>query len=197
MDAYAGLCIYQKLQTVSVPGNIPEKHYAGLPVSLYQDDGQSVIAYGYWSRVNIQSNPEVQTIKVSKGLAAVEITEVLIPGAILDLHQKSLASCGPAPFIVVCKKAKFQTMPAPSATTVGESSTSNLHNVTHLNTSEDFQSVSNEDKGQTQESWLADAEESTSPDFTGCLKNTTVDTENQQIGKTVLDELANNPEIPI
>ena len=58
----------------------------------------------------MQSSTEVQNIKVTKDIVVVEITRVLVPGAILDLHKKSLASFGTVPFTVVCRKTQLQTM---------------------------------------------------------------------------------------
>ena len=52
----------------------------------------------------------MQNIKVSKDIVAVEITKVFVPGAILDLHKKSLASFGTVPFTVVCIKTQLQSM---------------------------------------------------------------------------------------
>src|SRR5882762_1217014 len=199
LDAYASLCIYEKLQTIPIPGDIPETPHAGFLVSLYQDDGQTLIAHGHWSRINMQSNPEVQNIKVSKDIVAVEISKVLVPGAILDLHKKSLASLGIVPFTVVCKRAQLQTAHAESSSAIErDQSAINLQDTHQSNTvQENSGPISDEAEQHTQDSWLADAEEITSLESIQTSDDATIDPENQQMGKAILDELSCNSESPI
>ena len=198
LDAYASLSIYEKLQAVPIPGNIPEAPHAGFSVSLYQGDGQNQIAHGHWSQVNMQSNPEVENIKVSKDIVAVEITKVLVPGAILDLHKKSLASFGTVPFTVVCKKTQLQTMHVEGSAIEGDSRGANLQNIGQSNMVQgDSESMPDEARQHIQEHWLADAEKTVHPELSELSQHSMVDLENQQIGKAILDELSANSESPI
>ena len=188
LDAYASLSIYEKLQTVPIPDNIPEAPHAGFAVSLYQDDGKNLIAHGHWSQLNMQSSAEVQNIKVAKDIVAVEITKVLVPGAILDLHKKSLASFGTVPFMVVCRKRQLQTMHVEvSPVMEGDSSAAHIQGIGQSDiVQEDSESMLDEAGQHMQESWLADAEATAGPEVTKSSQNVMVDLENQEIGQAIL-----------
>src|SRR6266487_6982945 len=86
LDAFAHLAVYTRLQDVPEPGELPENPLPGLSVSVYQEDGQTLIAYGQWSSANSNSNSKVGCIKVTKTRAAVDTTKVVVQGAILKLH---------------------------------------------------------------------------------------------------------------
>jgi hypothetical protein len=141
----------------------------------------------------------VQNIKVSKDIVAVEITKVFVPGAILDLHKKSLASFGTVPFTVVCRKTQLQSMHVEvSPVMEGDSSVANLQNIGQSDMVEEDSEPMPDEVGQhIQDSWLTDAEETASPEATESSQNAMVDPENQQIGKVILDGLSSNSANPI
>jgi len=107
LDAFAHLSIYQWFQEVPEPGELPEHPLPGSPISVYQEDGQILIAYGQWSSANL--NSKVENINITKTRAAIDITKVVVKGAILKLHEKSLESFGQPPFTIVCKHNQLQT----------------------------------------------------------------------------------------
>jgi len=107
VDAFAHLTIYNRLQEIPEPGELPEKPLPGIAVSLYQEDGQTLIAYGQWSSANSKS--KVGNINITKTRAAIDITKVVVKGAILKLHEQSLESFGQPPFTIVCKRSQLQT----------------------------------------------------------------------------------------
>ena len=139
--------------------------------------------------------------RLQKTIVAVEITRVLVPGAILDLHKKLLASFGTVPFTVVCRKTQLQTMNVKvSPVMEGDFSVANMQIIGQLNmVQEDSESMLDEVGQHIQESWLADAdsEETASPEVTKLSQDTMVDIENQQIGQDILDELSGNSASPI
>ena len=51
-DAHASKCTYEKLVELEKYGNVPHTAVPGLPVIIYQEDGQKIIAYGTWSSLN-------------------------------------------------------------------------------------------------------------------------------------------------
>ena len=51
-DAHASKCIYETLVQLEKYGNVPQNAKPGLPVIIYQEDGQKTIAYGAWSSLN-------------------------------------------------------------------------------------------------------------------------------------------------
>ena len=107
LDAYASLAIYERLQDVPEPGDISAEPLPGLSVSVYQEDGHTLIAYGRWSSANL--NFKVGNINITKTRAAVDIIKVVVRGVILRLHERSLESFGQPPFTIVCKRNQLQT----------------------------------------------------------------------------------------
>lgn len=103
LDALAALKIYEHLSKFSSPGVISDSALPGTPVSVYHEDGQ-IIAKGILS----QCPPAAQFagVNITKTRAQVTISEVIIPGAILALHDnKSLLSFGEPPFDIVHKRS--------------------------------------------------------------------------------------------
>jgi hypothetical protein len=76
----------------------------GLSVALYQKGGEALIAYGIWSGENMKSKSVIHGIEIKGQIVAIEILKLVIPGAILHLHQKSLKSFGSVPFSIACEK---------------------------------------------------------------------------------------------
>jgi hypothetical protein len=107
-DALVPLQIYQRLSQISAPAEILDTALPGTPVSVLQDDGQT-IAYGILSQ-----EPRTSTcrgINYTATRARVTIQSICIPAAILPLHKAPLASLGPTPFDVLIKRNKLQTCP--------------------------------------------------------------------------------------
>ena len=111
IDALVSYQIYETLKAIPLPGPLPDIPHAGLSVALYQN-GETLIAYGSWSSINMQSHPKVDSISVSSTRAAIDISKVIVGGAILNLHNKSLESFGAPPFTIVCKRNQLQTASA-------------------------------------------------------------------------------------
>ena len=106
-DAHASKCIYEKLVQLEKYGNVPQNATPGLPVIIYQEDGQKTIAYGAWSSLNTEENAVVDDIALhtSDKLVAIEIQKVSVPGAIIESHKKkALKDFGPPPFVLVCNR---------------------------------------------------------------------------------------------
>ena len=100
MDAWACLEIYHKLSQISLPGVIKDSALPGTPVSVLQDDGQ-VIAHGILSQE--VPAPTCRGVNITPSRAQVTIHHVIMPGALLPLHNTSLAALGPIPFDVLVK----------------------------------------------------------------------------------------------
>ena len=102
-DALVALQIYHCLSQSTVPKKLKET-IPGTPVSIHQDDGQ-VIAYGILSL-----EPPTSTcrgVNHTPTRARVTVQTILVPGAILPLHNVSLSSCGPLPFDILIKRTNL------------------------------------------------------------------------------------------
>jgi len=53
-------------------------------------------------------NSKIENINITKIRAAIDITKVVIKGAILKLHEKSLKSFEQPPFTIICKYNQLQ-----------------------------------------------------------------------------------------
>ena len=115
LDAWASLEIYHQLAHSSIPETIPDSANPGTPVIILQDDGQA-IAHGVLSLNNSKS--ACMGVNPTSSRARVTIQKILIPGAILRLHNTSIASLGPAPFDVIVKRTTLRSHPVSSATSV-------------------------------------------------------------------------------
>ncbi|EDR06924.1 uncharacterized protein LACBIDRAFT_328290 [Laccaria bicolor S238N-H82] len=103
-DAHASKCIYEKLVQLEKYGNVPQNAAPGLPVIIYQEDGQKTIAYGAWSSLNTEENAVVDDIalQTSDKLIAIEIQKFSVPGAIIESHKKkALKDFRPPPFVLI------------------------------------------------------------------------------------------------
>ena len=108
LDAYASQAIYNRLLEIERLGNIPENVPHDLPVTVYQEDGQKVIAHGIWSKLNFENNPILDGVDFQTSenirLVAVEIQKITIPAAIIKSHhQHALKDFGLLPFTIICK----------------------------------------------------------------------------------------------
>jgi hypothetical protein len=72
-----------------------------MPVLLYSTDNTVVVGHGYLSPHLHKSS--FDGVNLTKMRTLVEISEVLVPAAIISSHDKrSLQSFGPTPFSLVC-----------------------------------------------------------------------------------------------
>jgi hypothetical protein len=100
-DAYVSLLIYEELTKITVPHALPSSLHPSMPILLYSTDNTTVIAKGQISRYS--RDRAYDGINISLTRTVVNITKVLVPGAIVTTHrQRSLSSFGQTPFSVVC-----------------------------------------------------------------------------------------------
>ena len=101
LDVFASRMIYKHLLNIPIPGPLPAHPSAGDGVLVFNSDRTRIIASG-----SICPDPcgsLVDGIKLSPTRIAVEVNNVLVPGAIMNQHQKrTLESFGSVPFKVVC-----------------------------------------------------------------------------------------------
>ena len=95
-DAHASKCTYEKLVELKKYGNVPQNAVPGLPVIIYQEDGQKIIAYGTWSSLNSEENAVIDNTALhnSDKILAIEVQKVSVPGKSLRVtkiwHSKTL-----------------------------------------------------------------------------------------------------------
>ncbi|KAH9475789.1 Werner syndrome ATP-dependent helicase-like protein [Psilocybe cubensis] len=107
-DAYACICIYNKLSTLETPQVLPSQFNAGIPVLLFNTDKASVIARGKIS--SHKDDRQLDGINITTTRTAVDIEEVFVPGALISSHRNcSLASFGTPPFTLVCLRSHLKT----------------------------------------------------------------------------------------
>ncbi len=109
MDAWVSLEIYHKIANAAIPGNIT---IPGTPVVVKHDDGK-VIAHGIVSYDT--SKAPCTGVNHTQTRIRVTVQNVLVPGAILRLHNASLASFGPPPFDILVKQTLLQGHTIPKA----------------------------------------------------------------------------------
>ena len=81
-DAYVSLMLYHELSKFSIPRALSPNPPALAPVLLYHTDNTLIIAHG---RLSAQSNiPEIDGIRLSARTVLLEVTEVLVPAAIIS-----------------------------------------------------------------------------------------------------------------
>lgn len=101
LDVFASRMIYKHLLNIPIPGPLPAHPSAGDGVLVFNSDRTRIIASG-----SICPDPcgsLVDGVKLSPTRIAVEVNNVLVPGAIMNQHQKrTLESFGSVPFKVVC-----------------------------------------------------------------------------------------------
>ena len=197
LDVYAKLCIYDQLEKIPLSGPIPDNLPAGLPVALYQEDGCTLIAYGHWSDKNILSNAKVDGITITKTRAAIEVTKVIVKGAIIGLQQKSLEEFGDTPFTVVCKRKQLQTSSEIEQSLISDAQTECILSQAMADQANASSHSSNSDQSENAqeilESWIRDADTESEHHLYDVLCACTQNTENQKIGEAILQELADHP----
>ena len=199
LDAYAHLAIYVKLKEVPEVGELPESPLPGLLVSVYQEDGEKLIAYGQWSSAN--SSTKVQGINITKTRAAINITKVIVQGAILKLHGQSLESFGQPPFTVVCKRSQLKTA---STKELEQANDSDCISISSQAAADYMPEQSNDNHttdtdGAEQPahivmgSWLQPTEELDETEILKELKKTHINSQAQKHGDDVFEELSAKP----
>ena len=107
IDAYIPLLLYHKLSTFTVPKSLPTILIPLTPVLLYSNDNTVVVARGCLSPY---LNKDIfDGVNLTKTRTLVEISEVLVPAAIISSHDKrSLQSFGSTPFSLVCLRSHLR-----------------------------------------------------------------------------------------
>jgi len=89
LDAYASLCIYQRLLQIHPPKPLPEELDASLEIVLYHDDLSHVIARGHISEHFLSDEPKhYNGIQITAKRILITVTQVFIPGTIINAHCK-------------------------------------------------------------------------------------------------------------
>ena len=103
-DVYVSLLLYNELSKFSIPRALSTKPPASAPILLYHTDNTLVIAYG---RLSAPSNiSEIDGIRLSARTVLLEVTEVLVPAAIISTHNKrALKDFGHPPFQLVALRS--------------------------------------------------------------------------------------------
>lgn len=189
-DAHASKCIYEKLVELEKYGNVPQNAAPGLPVIIYQEDGQKIIAYGTWSSLNSEENAVIDNIALhtSDKLVAIDIQKISVPGAIIESHKnQALKDFGPPPFRLVCKRKQVHV----SVIQEIESDEAIQETVAAINAPQ----LDAENPSLTDDSWTADAD--LDLDHNVCPESSAQDAEQDpistQIGHETLTDLRNNP----
>ncbi|KAF8971765.1 hypothetical protein BDZ97DRAFT_1650519, partial [Flammula alnicola] len=86
LDAYASLLVYEKLIQINPPQPLPDNLAALTSIILYHDDLSRIIARGHISEHH--NDTEYDGINITPKRTAVTITEVLVPGAIINSHRR-------------------------------------------------------------------------------------------------------------
>jgi len=96
--------LYHELSKFSVPRALSQNPPALAPVLLYHTDNTLIIAHG---RLSAQSNIlEIDGIRLSARTVLLEVTEVLVPAAIISTHNKrTLKDFGPPPFQLIALRS--------------------------------------------------------------------------------------------
>ena len=193
LDAYASQAIYNKLIRVEKFGNIPDNAEAGLAVTIYQEDGQKIIAYGIWSELNFDDHPVVDGIDFQKSenikLVAIKVQKISIPGAIITSHHKrALKDFGALPFTIICKRNQVYSS-FPNEITINDQVPESIPKQTSI----DETSIVLEqllEKSPEHESWVDDVDnEPSTAEPVSNPNNYEIDQENLRIGAEFLAQI--------
>jgi hypothetical protein len=109
-DAYASLQIYHQLSVLDAPQPLPQVGdlHPFTSVLVYNSENTTVIARGRLSP-NLHI-PQYDGINISPTRTLVEVTEVLVPAAIVTTHRKkALNLFGSSPFTIVCLRSHLRS----------------------------------------------------------------------------------------
>lgn len=110
LRAFACLRIFQKLADIPIPEPINPGAPPGTPVQLYQQDRSKFIARGTIS--THASSALVDGINITATRTVMEVSEVLVPSAIINTHKKkTLESFQQPPFTLVVYRDYLRTIP--------------------------------------------------------------------------------------
>ncbi|KAF8174192.1 hypothetical protein K438DRAFT_1771787 [Mycena galopus ATCC 62051] len=134
--------LWNFLSPIQIPAALPKSIAIGTPVPIFNDDRARLIARGTILHVNgsfhtgkIRPDHTEEIINISATRCVVQITEVIIPAAILKIHKQSLASFSTVPFSAVCLRSHLrltstivlpQISPPPNASSAATPSNENL-----------------------------------------------------------------------
>jgi hypothetical protein len=114
LDAYAALLVHQTLIHIEPPKPLPTGELEPrTAVILYHSDLSRVICRGYISmHVN---DSEYDGIRITPKRTIIEVTEVLVPGAVIGTHRKRpLQSFGAPIFALVCLRSHLRVAESPN-----------------------------------------------------------------------------------
>jgi len=107
LDAYTSLTIYQQLIQIPAPSPLPSKVSPHLHVILYHNNYSCIIARGHISETCTASS--FDGINITDTRTVIEVTEVVVPAAIISTHHKQpLSSFGSPPFQLVCLRSHLK-----------------------------------------------------------------------------------------
>lgn len=106
-DAYVSLRIYEELVKIDVPYPLPTFLQPFIPVLLYSNDNTTIIAE---AQISPHLNDRTYDgINITTTRTAIEISKVLVPGAIITTHrQRPLNSFGKPPFTAICLRSHLR-----------------------------------------------------------------------------------------
>ncbi|KAJ7488604.1 hypothetical protein B0H11DRAFT_2230137 [Mycena galericulata] len=105
LDVHACRCIYDVLIKISVPAPLPDPVALGTPIVLFHDTHSRLIARGNI----IALNGSHDSINITRTRALIEVTEVIVPAAVITTHgRQTLSQFGPVPFKVVCLRSHLR-----------------------------------------------------------------------------------------
>ncbi len=129
-DAYAPLLIFQELSKLDIPKRLTDEQVVPLtPVILYNSDNTVIIARGCLSaNLHLRS---FDGLNLSPSRILLDISEVVVPAAIMSTHHKQpLSAFGAPPFSLVCLRSHVRThVPATQALRSQQSLPTTTHEV--------------------------------------------------------------------
>ncbi|KIK53594.1 hypothetical protein GYMLUDRAFT_250296 [Collybiopsis luxurians FD-317 M1] len=125
-DAYASLTLYHTINKIPLPEKITHSTPIDTPVIVLSDDQKKIIAHGALSS---SEDHFLDGVHITSTCAVVHVHKVIIPGAILKLHSRSLNDLGQPPFDIVSHQSCLQVssnIPVHSSTSTQSSPTTRL-----------------------------------------------------------------------
>ncbi|KIK55783.1 hypothetical protein GYMLUDRAFT_248378 [Collybiopsis luxurians FD-317 M1] len=103
-DAYASLMLYHTINKIPLPEKITRSTPIDTPVIVLSDDQKKIIAHGVLSS---SEDHFLDGVHITSTCAVVHVHKVIIPGAILKLHSRSLNDLGQPPFDIVSHQSRL------------------------------------------------------------------------------------------
>ncbi|KIK53592.1 hypothetical protein GYMLUDRAFT_250294 [Collybiopsis luxurians FD-317 M1] len=202
LDAYASLCIYQKLLMISVPSPLPldTSPAPSTPILLYSSDKSCLIAQGCVSH-HYGADEPFNGINVTKMQCVIEVSDVLVPGAKLPIYgsKKLLSSFGTPLFHMVCLKSHLRLAPPPSPSLSQDlpshngpsSSPSSFPSSIPTDDLEDAPGTDSNSLEKSVASMLDDLESTASSSLS--LSGCSIDEQSQELGDEIIKKVASMP----